>query len=43
MADRRIDFYHAPQSRSGGTWMLLEELGAELSPGGVKASSDIVQ
>ena len=29
MADRRIDFYHAPQSRSGGTWMLLEELGAD--------------
>lgn len=26
--DRRITFYHAPQSRSGGTHMLLEELGA---------------
>lgn len=26
---RRVDFYHAPQSRSGGTLMLLQELGAE--------------
>jgi glutathione S-transferase len=26
--DRRIDFYHAPHSRSGGTLMLLEELDA---------------
>jgi glutathione S-transferase len=29
MTDRRIDFYHAPQSRSGGTMMLLRELGAD--------------
>ena len=27
--DRRITFYHAPQTRSGGTLVLLEELGAE--------------
>jgi glutathione S-transferase len=27
--NRRIDFYHAPNTRSGGTLMLLEELGAE--------------
>lgn len=26
---RRVDFYHAPQSRSGGTLMLLQELGAD--------------
>ncbi|HVJ41619.1 MAG TPA: glutathione S-transferase family protein [Dongiaceae bacterium] len=26
---RRVDFYHAPLSRSGGTLMLLQELGAE--------------
>jgi glutathione S-transferase len=29
MTDRRIEFYHAPQTRSGGTLMLLEELGAD--------------
>lgn len=27
--DRRITFYHAPNTRSGGTRILLEELGAE--------------
>jgi len=27
--DRRIVFYHSPQSRSGGTLFLLEELGAD--------------
>jgi len=26
--DRHVDFYHAPQSRSGGTLILMEELGA---------------
>ena len=26
---RRIDFYHSPQSRSAGTLVLLEELGAD--------------
>ncbi len=28
-ASRRITFFHAPQSRSGGTRILLEELGAD--------------
>ena len=28
-ASRRIDFYHSPQSRSAGTLVLLEELGAD--------------
>jgi glutathione S-transferase len=28
-ADRKIIFFHAPQSRSGGTLALLEELGAD--------------
>lgn len=29
MTTRKIDFYHAPNSRSGGTLALLEELGAD--------------
>jgi glutathione S-transferase len=28
-ASRKVDFYHAPNSRSGGVHALLEELGAE--------------
>ena len=28
-ASRRVVFYHSPQSRSGGTLFLLEELGAD--------------
>ena len=28
-ADRKIIFYHSPQSRSAGTRFLLDELGAE--------------
>ncbi|HSW11217.1 MAG TPA: glutathione S-transferase family protein [Solimonas sp.] len=29
MTDRKISFYHSPNSRSGGTLVLLEELGAD--------------
>ncbi|AXQ27466.1 glutathione S-transferase [Solimonas sp. K1W22B-7] len=29
MTDRKITFYHAPNSRSGGTLALMEELGAD--------------
>ena len=29
MSDRRITFYHSPQTRSSGTLALLEELGAD--------------
>jgi glutathione S-transferase len=29
VADRKITFYHSPQSRSAGTLFLLEELGAD--------------
>ena len=28
-ASRRVVFYHSPQSRSAGTLILLEELGAD--------------
>ncbi len=28
-ANRKVTLYHAPNSRSTGTWMLLEELGAD--------------
>lgn len=29
VTNRRVEFFHAPQSRSGGTLMLLQELGAD--------------